>query len=625
MNQRYLLLTSLLVAGTSFAQSGRVLRDAYQHDDGTTQAAPPRPGELRDGGDVIFSEDFANGFAGNNGFGAWTTSGPNGNIWKRSLTGPVGAYSLPTQIIASTSVANGFAAFYSDSANCNCTSGAANWPATPTEWDGALESPLLDLTLTPSVMLQWEQRLRWCCQATSPHAIEVSTDGGLSWPTTLEAASGIATNNDPMTQTRQVMLTAAIAANPSQVKFRFKHNPFASAYHWQVDDVQLIELYANDMKIEDGYLSSTGAGDEYGRMPADQFEATMLIGSNVTNNGAATQTNVNVVTDVIGPVPFNLTSPVGSVDPGVTVAGETNYTLPALTDGLYEATFSVTADATDEVTTNNQFLRNFEVTPFRYSVDGIGNHPAGYEALATLGSSSFTGAADGLVMLNYYEVNNPLTVYGLEIELGSTTVAGGYVIASLRDTLPVLATPAEMTTVIAETDPYDITAPNVTSGIAQVCFTTPVDLGVNAYFGSVTLFSNAGAAHIRVLDDLTVPQPGLTSAIFIPADQVYSNGNAFAIRLITNPSGSACAVGINDRDELTGVTIFPTLTNGVVNIRTELPGSYTIEVLDLLGQNVLSARSNGTTTIDLSGQAEGMYMVRVSNGTNTTVQRVTLN
>lgn len=625
MNQRYLLLTSLLVAGSSFAQSGRVLRDAFQHDDGTTQAAPPRPGTLRDGGDVIFSEDFANGFAGNNGFGAWTTSGPNGNIWKRSLTGPVGAYSVPTQIIASTSVANGFAAFYSDSANCNCTSGAANWPATPTEWDGALESPVLDLTLTPSVMLQWEQRLRWCCQAASPHAIEISTDGGLSWPTTLEAASGIATNNDPLTQTRQVMLTSAIAGNQSQVKFRFKHNPTAAAYHWQVDDVQLIELYSNDMKIEDGYLSSTGAGDEYGRMPADQFEPTMLIGSNVTNNGAATQTNVNVVTDVIGPVPFNLTSAVGSVDPGVTVPGESNYTLPALTDGLYEATFSVTADATDEVTTNNEFLRNFEVTPYRYSVDGIGNHPAGYEALATLGSSSFTGALDGLVLLNYYEVNSPLMVYGIEIELGSTTVAGGYVIASLRDTLPVLATPAEMTTVIAETDPYDITAMNVSSGLAQVCFALPVDLAVNAYFGSVTLFSNAGAAHIRVLDDLTVPQPGITSAIFIPADQVYTNGNALAIRLITNPSGSACAVGINERDELTGVTVFPTLTNGVVNIRTEAPGSYTIEVIDLLGQNVLNARSNGSTTIDLSGKAEGMYMVRVSNGTHSTVQRVTLN
>lgn len=623
MNHRYLLMTSLLVTGTCLAQSDRGSRYAMQHDEGTFQAAPAQQGVLKDGGDILFSEDWANGFAGNNGIGAWTVSGPNGNIWKRTVTGPVGAYTVVGQIIASTSAANGFAAFLSDSANCNCVSGAANWPATPTEWEGALESPLIDLSATPSVMLQWEQRLRWCCQATSPHAVEVSTDGGATWPTTLEAASGIATNNDPGTQTRQLMLTSAIAANPAQVKFRFKHNPTAAAYHWQIDDVQLIELYSDDMKIEDGYLSSTGTGEEYGRIPSAQLEPTMLVGSNVTNNGAQPQTNVTVAIDVTGAVPFSTSINVGTVDPGATVPAEENYALPALTPGLYEASHDVSADMPDQVTTNNNFLRNFEVNEDLYSVDGIGNHPPGYEALATLGSSSFTGATDGLILMNYYEVNNELDVYGIQIELGSTTVAGGYVIASLRDTTPVFATPPAMTTVIAETDPFDITSVQVNAGLANVCFATPVTLAPNAYFGSVSLFSNAGAAHIRVLDDLTVPQPGITSAIYIPNDAVYSNGNGLAIRLIT--SQAACLTSIADNDGLEGVSIIPTLTNGIVNIRTEIAGNYLIEVLDLLGQPVMTRSSIGSTSIDLSGQAEGMYMMRVSNGTASMVQRVTLN
>ncbi|MBK6829755.1 MAG: T9SS type A sorting domain-containing protein [Flavobacteriales bacterium] len=625
MNQRYLLLSTLLVAGTCIAQSSRETRYALQHDDGTVQQAPPAAGTMRDGGDIIFSEDFSNGFAGNNGFGAWTTSGPNGDIWKRTTTGPRGAYTVVTQIIASTSVANGFALFASDSANCDWSSGTPVWPAAPVEWEGALESPVLDLSATPSVMLQWEQRLRWCCQAISPHAVEVSTDGGLTWPTTLEAAAGIATNNDPGTQTRSVMLTAAITADPSQVKFRFKHNPTGAAYHWQIDDVQLVELYSDDMKVEDGYLSQTGDGDEYGRIPADQFEATMLMGSNVTNNGAQPQTNVTVNIDVVGATPFNTSATLPSVDPGVTAPAEVDYTLPLLSNGIYEATFTVSADAPDQVTTNNTFQRNFEVTPNRYSVDGIGIHPAANQTLATLGTSSFTGATDGLILLNYYEVHNPLTVYGIEVALGNTTVAGGYVIASLRDTAAVFATPPAMTTVIAETDPVDITAANVTSGLAQVCFTSPVDLAPNGYFGSISLFSNAGASHIRVVDDLTVPQPGVTSAIYIPNDDVYSNGNAMAVRLITNPSGTACAVGINDREELNGVNIFPSITDGIVNVRTQKPGSYTIEVLDLLGQTVLTTRSNGSAVIDLGNQPEGMYMVRVSTEGVSTVQRVTLN
>ncbi|MBK8500488.1 MAG: T9SS type A sorting domain-containing protein [Flavobacteriales bacterium] len=624
MNHRYLLLSTLLVAGTCIAQSSRELRYAMQHDEGTLQQAPPAAGALKAGGDVIFSEDWANGFAGNNGVGAWTVSGPNGNIWKRTLTGPVGSFSVPAQKITSTTVANGFAAFYSDSANCNCTSGAGNWPATPTEWDGALESPVLDLSATPNVLLQWEQRLRWCCQATSPHAVEISTDGGLTWPTTLEAASGISTNNDPGTQTRQIILISAIAPNPAQVKFRFKHNPTAAAYHWQIDDIKIIELYDNDIKMVDGYLSQTGDGEEYGRTPSDQFEPTMLIGSTLSNFGSQEQTNVVLTADVTGPVPFVASTTLSSLAIEGTAAAELAYTLPALLPGNYSSAFSVAADTPDENPGNNTFLRNFQVNDCLYSLDGIGIHPAAVQSLGTLGSSSFTGAADGLVLLDYYQVNNPLTVYGIEIALGSTTVAGGYVIAHLRDTTPVFAVPAQMTTVIAETDPVDVTAPVITAGLLQLYFTNPVVLSPNGYFASVSLFSNAGAAHIRVIDDLTVPQPGTSSAIFIPNDQLYSNGNAVAVRMITAPGGSNCTTGVDEQTPLMGISIYPNPSNGRLTIRTEEPGNYTIDVLDLLGQTVMSRRALGTTTLDLAGQAEGMYMVRVSNGTSATVQRVTL-
>lgn len=615
-------MASVLVAGASVAQNGRDVRETFQFaSEGTAQQAPVQSNQ-RDGGDVIFNEDFANGLDGNNGFGAWTTSGPNGNIWKRSLTGPVGSYSVPTQIIASATVANGFAAFFSDSANCNCTSGTANWPANPTEWEGALESPLLDLSSTPSVMLQWQQRLRWCCQSTSPHAIEVSTDGGATWPTTLEAASGIATNNDPGTQTRQVMLTSAIAADPSQVKFRFKHNPTAAAYHWQVDDVQLIELFSDDMKLDYAFFSHTGNGEEYGRIPADQLNPTMLIGGDVVNNGAQTQTNVPVNVDVQGPVPFSTAINGGSVDPGVSATIQEDYTLPTLSEGLYTGTVDVSADNTDQVPENNQYLRNFEINNALYSLDGIGNHPAGYQSLSSIGTPSFTDAADGLVLLNYYEVKNPVMVYGLEIGLTSTTVAGGYIIVNMRDTTPVFEAPPNMSTVLAESDPIDITAPMITAGKVGVCFLNPVTLSPNGYFASVSLFSNAGANHIRVVDDLTVPQPGISSAIYIPNDDVYSNGNAYYIRLLL--TDNACTVGISEDNKLDGVTMTYNQASNIVNIGIATPGKYSVEVMDMLGQVVRTTTTGGSTTLNLSSQADGVYMVRVSNAGGSTVQRFTV-
>jgi len=47
--------------------------------------------------------------------------------------------------------------------------------------------------------------------------------------------------------------------------------------------------------------------------------------------------------------------------------------------------------------------------------------------------------------------------------------------------------------------------------------------------------------------------------------------------------------------------------------------------MDLLGQTVLSTRSNGTVNLDLAAQAKGVYMVRVSSADASTVQRITLN
>lgn len=622
MNHRYLAFASLLIAGASAAQNSRAVRETFQFaEEGTPQQIPAHSNQ-RDGGDVIFSEDFANGFAGNNGFGAWTTSGPNGNIWKRSLTGPVGSYSVATQIIASTSVANGFAAFFSDSANCSCSSGTANWPANPIEWDGALESPLLDLSATPSVMLQWEQRLRWCCQATSPHAIEVSTDGGATWPTTLEAASGIATNNDPGTQVRQVMLTSAIAADPSQVKFRFKHNPTAAAYHWQIDDVQLIELFSDDMKLDYSFFSHTGNGEEYGRIPMNQLNSTMLIGGDVVNNGAQQQTNVTVTADVQGPVPFSTAINGGSVDPGASVTIQEDYALPGLTEGLYEGSFTVSADNPDQVADNNDYLRNFEVNNAVYSVDGIGNHPAGYESLSSIGTPSFTDGEDGLVLLNYYEISSEVMVYGLEIGLTSSTVAGGYVVVNMRDTTPVFEAPPNMNSVLAESDPIDITAPMITAGKVGICFLNPVTLSPNGYFASVTLYSNAGVNDIRVVDDLTVPQPGITSAIYIPNDDVYSNGNAYYIRLLL--TDNACTVGVPEVSELDGVSMTYNQASNVVNIAISEPGKYTVEVIDALGQVVGSTSTGGSTTLNLSNHADGVYLVRVSSDKGRSIQRFTV-
>src|SRR5688572_7543148 len=134
------------------------------------------------------------------------------------------------------------------------------------------------------------------------------------------------------------------------------------------------------------------------------------------------------------------------------------------------------------------------------------------------------------------------------------------------------------------------------------------------------MFSNSNANDVAIFDDLTVPQPDLPSMIFISGDAVFTNGNAAAIRMITDPN-----VGIREHDELTGVTIFPNPSNGIFRVNTAVDGVYTVEVMNTLGELVHSSRINGSSAIDLSGVAKGVYQVRVSNAKASTVQRITLN
>ena len=51
-----------------------------------------------------------------------------------------------------------------------------------------------------------------------------------------------------------------------------------------------------------------------------------------------------------------------------------------------------------------------------------------------MGSNSFTDAADGLIMMNYYPFATSETVYGMEFLLTASSVEGGYVICSIYDT-----------------------------------------------------------------------------------------------------------------------------------------------------------------------------------------------
>ncbi|MCC6372694.1 MAG: T9SS type A sorting domain-containing protein [Bacteroidia bacterium] len=78
------------------------------------------------------------------------------------------------------------------------------------------------------------------------------------------------------------------------------------------------------------------------------------------------------------------------------------------------------------------------------------------------------------------------------------------------------------------------------------------------------------------------------------------------------------AVGLNDVTNYSSLNVFPNPANetGIINING-LIGENTINVYDMLGQLISTeTTSTAKTTIDLSHQAKGNYLVRINNDSN---------
>ena len=248
-----------------------------------------------------------------------------------------------------------------------------------------------------------------------------------------------------------------------------------------------------------------------------------------------------------------------------------------------------------------------------YSLDQLDGHNVP-EVLGSVGTGDFQDASDDLWCLTYFPVISDLDVDAIEVVLDPSSVAGGLMRVSLHDSTNIDAD--DPFSPFIESDDHEITAADITNGSVIVPLPNVYTMTPGAYFAGVVMYSNANANDFAIVDDITIPQPGIASAIFI--DQVFTNGIALAIRL------RSASVGLEEQT-LKGVGIYPNPSNGLLNVTFTEQGNYTVEVLNILGEVVSTNNMNGTSVIDLRELAKGVYNVRVSNNDASTVQRVVLN
>lgn len=455
-------------------------------------------------------------------------------------------------------------------------------------------------------------------------SVVASTDGGLNWGPILWQEDSLVLldasySNDWETYTYKrafVDLTAYVGGPDVTIGFHYKGRDGAS---FDIDNIVVKDVPPNDIQLVSSWvLGENNEGIEYGRTPLDQLDANLTIGSEVINIGALDQTAIEVNANFVS---FSSLLTSSSILAGNSVLLE-NLESPTLVVGLYEGTY--TATSADETAGaeffNNTGLRNFEVTNNIYSTDGIGVHPAANLTVGSIGTDSFgADSADEFIIANRYHIKNNAMISGMRVMLAAGTDVGAELIGVVMDTTTWFAD--DITPLLQTADIVAVTATDIANGYIDLWFSWVETLPANSYMFGVQLYSNANTANIMILDDQTVAQPSDASMIYTASDlTVYTNGEAVAIRLLM---GDQWGLGLNE-NTLSGVSIYPNPSEGIVNITNDNNTENSIEVYDLLGNSILSTSANTATTVDLSSNASGIYMIVVSNENGSIVERVSI-
>ena len=493
----------------------------------------------------------------------------------------------------------------------------------------------IDLTNYPAVSLEFEQRYR--AFNYDETYIEFSTDFGQTWQA-IQLNAQVATN-DPAVQELVELNISSIVGGQANVKMRFRwtsptdDDSYGSGYGWMIDDLKITVPPANDIQnLSSWIFGENSFGAEYGRTPLSQVEPNYYVGAYIYNYGSADQTNISVDGAFTGPTNFTTTatSPLIESDSSQSVESlnPMNFSV-----GLYsgQVTISSMGDTLgSDNFGNNSYLRNFEITNDVYSLDGIGNHPAVLESLASVGTNSFTGGEDGLVCATMYPIIQPEVINSVRAFISSTSAAGSEVIlyvvdsASFRDGL--------FGNAIFTSDLYTVTAADISNGYIDI--STSSNTGWDAvnnvstwenltipagnYYAALELYSGGNTFDIRIIDDNTVGQPAWSSAIWIPGAQAYTNGNAFAIRLQMGAN-----VGIEE-DLSNNLAIYPNPSNGIINIEIDNNQNSELIIRDTFGKVILKKNFISTTLIDLGNLSKGIYIIEITSNNHSVSRKLSL-
>jgi hypothetical protein len=605
----------------------------------------------RGGGNILFSEDFSNGFDGVNGNGAWTTmDNANDSLWvwvspdnagfyhNGDATGvvhPAGEYSTNIGSLESGTPDNGWMIFDCDYLNTPIAEGYQ-------DTDGSLTSPMIDFTNDGSVILSWDQYFRYCCYPYAPIYVDVTNDGGMTWTTFdghgsfIEAANSASAN--PLPTTLDISCVAAYS-DSVQLRFSYMQAPEVgnsySHYYWGIDDV----VVSSNENADDLAMVQLTNGDiwnvwEYRVTPMEQKIAAgdggVLAGVLYRNNGTENQESVEVLVEVLSEEGDVLASVSETLPTVYSFANGLN--CPANSqDTIYIAT------GWEPSTTGNYILRSTltsgsstDATPEDNTMSKVivySDDEYGHDDEAVLDGELFPRESDidGLYDPSgqgafYHMVNGGSTAYGITVDFGSScgqNIDGDEAELEFETRLYFYDNTVGITDSPFESAFWTYDPAWSNAGAYYLAFEDPIELDADAvYFAAVIAeYESDGGLTVNAqlnsdTDNSTgeYNQAGDGSFVWFTS-QTYSP----AVRLILSER-----VGVDEIANLNGINLNQNIPNPASNITTfnfDLSQSRSVqfEIRDLSGR-VITRLEEGTlgagahtVTYDVSALSSGLY------------------
>jgi hypothetical protein len=608
-----LLLFSTLVFTQTFAQN------TLQYFDKGQYTNLSKPVIYKSAGDSIWGDDFSkpeNWFTGTIGQGSFVI-GTNAHPQITNSEYGLAVYMDEMSTIGTTA-SNGFAFFNGVQYIYNSTV-----VAQVQSQDLWIASDTIDLSnyAYNYITLRFNQRYKKFNYDET--YIEISEDGGFTWPTSFIVNDEVKGN--VTVQNSVVKLIPITKSANTRIRFRWKSDAnglpvnklgTASGYGWMIDDVKLIEPYSDEVELIKVFTNDIVKAYDYYSTPLSQV-ASMIYGGVVENKGVTPilkylkyEVKISGNQD-----PVFLDSVEFSLAPGKKDTIWYNYGFQPDKTGTY--TLKVFFED-QGVQTNNSLTDEFKITDYLYGH----NYP-------TSGSNTFGFTFDSddqprdVGIGNIYECFQDQLLYGIQLNFGAGTKAGTEIDFELWEIVSDIQASNKVPIQEAFTpSPYIVPSPVITTSPIDIVYDAPVQLMAGKKYMVMAKYRQSTTQDVR-LKSTTKGNDDLSTVGYGPFGEGsavnYYVGWSSAPYLSLNFDPT---LSLNDHSISTPqFDIAPNPTSGETKITYSVENSenITIEIVDLAGKTLLSINENvsstgkQTTSFDASSLAPGLYSLKIKS------------